>query len=57
MAQQIIDLPDGATFKFTFAEWLSGKKSESINKKGIIPDVVVPVVSGEDSILKKALEQ
>ena len=57
VAQQIIDLPDGTTFKFTFAEWLSGKKSTSINKVGILPDVVVPVVSGEDSILKKALEQ
>lgn len=57
VAQQIIDLPDGATFKFTFAEWLSGKKSTSINKTGILPDVVVPAVSGEDSILKKALEQ
>ena len=57
VAQQIIDLPDGATFKFTFAEWLSGKKSTSINKTGILPDVVVTVVDGEDGILKKALEQ
>lgn len=57
VAQQIIDLPDGATFKFTFAEWLSGKKSTSVNKIGIAPDVLVTVVSGEDAILKKALEQ
>ncbi len=57
VAQQIIDLPDGTSFKFTFAEWLSGKKSESINKIWITPDILVSAVSGEDTILKKALEQ
>jgi carboxyl-terminal processing protease len=59
--QTIHDLPDGGALKFTIAHYLT-PKGRNINKKGIEPDVVVPMASdrvgmdGQDTQLQAATD-
>jgi carboxyl-terminal processing protease len=58
--QQIKNLPGGAELKVTIAHWYT-PKGININKKGITPDVVVPLTTadynaGSDPQLQKAIQ-
>jgi carboxyl-terminal processing protease len=58
--QDFRDLEDGSSIKFTIAEWLT-PNSRSINEKGIVPDIVVPLTpedynNDRDPQLDKAVE-
>jgi carboxyl-terminal processing protease len=56
VVQVVFDLDNGAGLKLTTARYLTPKKND-INKKGIMPDVVVEhVPGGQDVQLNKAID-
>lgn len=53
--QQLVSLPNGDGMKLTIAEYLTPNK-RNINKKGIVPDIVVENKGDKDLQLEKAIQ-